>query len=456
MSRHDMNVRDKIGGLNSISYKLKFGMILIVIALLLTAMVTTALATAEMQVFLDADDGIDYDLGHNITTARKNVRLTRGDLLITADQIVYYGKTGVVEATGNVNCKTGATEFQTEFLTYNMLTNTGKSEVFSATISGEPRNFNIKGQGISLNTTNAEFSQVAITRCPKANPDYVLSAAQVKFSGRRIQLKHVVLRIKGVPVFYFPGLIFYTDYGIPLLEPGYDKDYGYKLKYQFILADTKKREWNLKGELSGKGDANFGLKMGTKWGRSHNQTELLYYYWHDSWKVSNNYSYETDLFTANIDGFKEFNDNEERQLGMTLTRKYWQSAVGEWQAGVFLRRVLADDGGGADYGGTYSGIRLDYKPIEQVKLSWLEIKSHTGNDYRDLMDDFGIGSNALYEVNIPLSSRYTAGVSGCYNLSDDQWYHEIYSITADYCCFRPTIAYDRADHSWNWTIKCKF
>jgi hypothetical protein len=424
--------------------------------LLLTMRVTTALAINDLQVFLDADDGIDYDMGQNITTARKNVRLTRGDLLIMADQIVYYGKTGIVEATGNVSYKTGAVEYRTDFLTYNMLNNTGKSEAFSATIPGEPRNFNVKGQAVSFKPTGSEFSKVTITRCPKANPDYVLSAAQVKFSGRRIQLKHVVVKVKGIPVFYLPGLIFYTNYGIPLLEPGYDPDYGYKLKYQFILADTQKREWNFKGELSNKGDANFGLEMGTKWGRSKNQTEFLYYYLKNSLRLSNKYIYETNLFTVTLDGYKEFLDNEEGQLGVALTRKFWQSPVGEWQVGVLARRVIAEAAGGGDYGGTYTGIKLDYQPIKNVKLSLMGIKSYNGNDYRDLMDDFGTGTNLLYEVNIPLNQEYTFGLNGCYNLSDHKWYHEIYSITIDSCCFRPYVGFDRTDHSWDWGIKFKF
>jgi hypothetical protein len=424
--------------------------------LLLLMTMTTALAADDLQVFLDADDGIDYDMGQNITTARKNVRLTRGDLLIIADQIVYYGKTGIVEATGNVRYKTGTVEYRTAFLTYNMLTNTGESKQFSAIIPGESRNFNVKGRAVSINPTGSEFSQVEITRCPKANPDYVLSAAHVKFSGRRVQLKNVVVKIKGIPVLWLPGLIFYTNYGIPLLEPGYDPDYGYKLKYQFIVADTQKREWNFKGELASKGDANFGLEMGTKWGRSNNKTEFAYYYFNDSLRLSDKYIYEANVFTVTLDGYKEFLDNEEARLGMLLTRKYWQSPVGKWQAGALARWVTAEDDDDDDYGGTYIGLKLDYKPIQNVQLSLLRIKSYDGNDYRDLMDDFGIGTNALYEVNIPLTSEYTVGLNGCYNFSDRKWCHEIYSITADKCCFRPYVRFDRTDHSWDWGIKFRF
>jgi hypothetical protein len=409
-------------------------------------MTATTAGAKDLQVLLDADDGIDYDMERNITTARKNVRLTRGDLLITADKI------------GHVRYQNGLTEYRTDFLTYNMLTNTGKSADFRAVITGEPRDFHVKGAAADLNQNGASLSKVAITRCPKAKPDYVLSAARVSFSGRRVQLKHVVFKMMGIPVLYLPVLVFYTDYGLPYLEPGYDKeDYGgYKIKYQFLLVNTEKREWNLKGELSSKGDANIGLDLESKWENADNQTELLYYYWHDSWKISNKYTYKGKLFTTTLDGFKEFNDDEESQLGINFTRNFWRSPFGEWQAGLSIRRMLAEDRDGAVYGGTYSGVRLDYKPLSNVQLSLLEIKSYSGNDYRDLMDDFGLGTNFLYAVDSPMSSRYTFGVSGSYNLTDSQWYHEVYSITADFCCYRPTISYDRTDHSWDWVLKIKF
>ncbi|MGD8401595.1 MAG: OstA-like protein [Bacillota bacterium] len=432
-------------------------MALVLVLLLQALLVTTVLATDDLQVLLDADDGIDYDMRQNITTARKNVRLTRGDLLILADQIIYYGRTGIVEASGHVVYKAGTTEYKTDFLRYNVLNNTGKSEAFKAVVAGEPRNFNITGQAVTINPAGAsELSQVKITRCPKAHPHYLFSAARVELNGRRVKLKHVVLKIMGIPVLYLPVLIFYTDCGLPLLMPGYDEDDGYNLKYQFMLDDTPKREWNLKGEFSGQGDANCGFELKTKSGQMRNRTELLYYYWHDSLKFSNSFIYETPLFKATLDGSKEFQEDKEAQLGLTLTRKYWQSPLGEWQAGLLIRRVLAEDGGGETYGGTYSGICLDYKPHRNVKLSLLGIKSHTGNDYRDLMEDFGVGANALYNVKIPLHLKYTFGLSGSYNFNDDRWCHEIYSMTYNGCCFQPYIAYDRADHSWNWTLKIKF
>jgi hypothetical protein len=442
--------------LNSIIRNLKLWLILALLILSLAMAVTTASAE-DLQVLLDADDGIEYDMERNITTARKNVRLTRGDLLITADRIVYYGQTGIIEATGNVGCQTGETEYHTDFLRYDILKNTGESQGFTATLAGTPRNFHIKGDTVSLNPSGATFSRAELTRCPKTNPDYLISARQIKFSGRKVILKQVIFKAFGVPVFYLPMFLFYTDYGIPQLEPDYDPDDGLRIKLQMIFADTETREWRFKGDLSAKGDANLGFALGTKLGqRSYNQTEFLYYYWHESWRLTNRYTYDTALFTFTADGFKEFLDEEETQVGLQLTRKFWRGPFGQWQAGVLARRVTAKDDSGYEYGGFYSGVRLDYKPIDNVKLSILGINSHSGHDFRDLMDDFGTGANLLYEVKIPLNSTYTFGVSGTYNLNDSRWFHEVYRLSMDSCCFGPYISYDRTDHSWGGGIKTKF
>ncbi|HEY8462715.1 MAG TPA: OstA-like protein [Bacillota bacterium] len=411
-------------------------------------------AVLDEQILIEAAGGVDYDLEQNITTAAREVKLTRGKVQITADELVYYGNTGIVEASGNVRLTNQRGEYRTEHLTYNVFTSSGSLASFTATLKGNPKDFHLQGEGLELTPESSVVAKVEITRCPKANPDYVLRANRVKIIGQKVQLKHVVVKVYGIPVFYLPLLSFNTNQNLPELVPGYQNEDGLKLRFNFPLSGSAISEWTFKGDLSSRGDeSTLGMEYTTSWDRSKNQFDLLYNLdgW---WHLADVFTYETSNLRVTADGYRDFSDSKERQLGVKITRKFWDTAIGAWQIGVLSRKAKAFET--QEFGGTYFGVQVDYKPYSNVKLSYLRIKSLTDGDYGDLMEDFGVGDNLLYEISIPIGADLRFSMNGSYNLDESEWYHQVYSLTKTDCCFSPTISYDRADHSWEGKVGFRF
>jgi lipopolysaccharide assembly outer membrane protein LptD (OstA) len=376
----------------------------------------------------------------------QNTETSQPVLRIEAEKIRYEANIGLVKASGNVRVKNERSEYTTQHLSYNIMDMTGSTESFSAVLEGEPRDFFMVGRDLLINQTGTEFSKVKVTRCPKEKPDYTLSAKTVTVVGAKVSLKHVVLRIKGVPVFYFPVLTFYTDRSMPQLEPGWED--GMTLKYNYLLSSSPRSDWSFKGELLSKQDeAYVGMGLSTRYGKANNQFDISYYL-DGHWKLADRYQYDIGNFAVTLDGSRNLSAEKESQLGVDLTRKYRETSIGRWRAGVSTRWVSALDSSDTEYGGIYSGFRLDYQPFNNVTLSYLGIRSHSQNDYRDLMEDFGVGGNGLYQVEIPINKTYKFDISGTYNFTDSKWYHQVYRLTMGDCCLKPTISYDQADQTW--------
>jgi hypothetical protein len=433
--------------------QLKYGVsgMLILILIFFTATVSAA---GSEPVTIEADAGVNYDVEKNITTATKNVKVISEGILIEADtvrieaqKLNYESSSGLVEATGNVRLKDEHSQYFTQRLTYSVLDSTGKSGPFTSVLHGEPRDFFLSGQDLRFNQNEAEFSNVTLTRCPRKKPEYTLTAQRISIVDTKISMRSVVLRIKGIPVCYFPFLTFYTDRSMPKLVPGWDE--GLEVTYDILLSSSYRSDWNFKGELSSQGDeANLGLGLRTRNGNYLNQLDISYYFLDGYWKIADQYLYDWENFSFTIDGSRDFSSQKESQFGLDLTRKYAATSLGRWRAGVSARWVAALDGANAEYGGIYSGFRLDYQPLNNVTLSYLGIRSHSDDDYRDLMEDFGTGGNGLYRVEIPLAKTYKLEINGTYNFTASKWYHQVYRLTMGDCCLKPTISYDQADQTW--------
>jgi len=415
--------------------------------------------TAEVKI--EAAGNVDYDMETNFATASKDVILTKGDITIECRKLIYNGKTGDVQASGNVKISTGKSVYQTETLNYNLNQETGDLPEFKGKIKGESRDYFFTGTEGTLAGKSGTISKATMTRCPKSKPDYVLRAKRIDYNGERIYLRRVVLKVKGIPLFYFPRLSFKTDNNdLPDVKLDYDHDDGLQLDIDYTGPVQNNRSWHFKGELSTKASKLIGFGVKNYFGdHLTNRTNLSF----DSdgfWVIDDQFNYDTRLFNLNLDGIKEFSDDEETQLGIRLTRKYWKTFIGRWQFGVLARDLYALDSSNQEYGGTYWGHQLDYNPIKYVVLSYLRLDSdETNEDYGDFLEDedFKLGDNYLYNISIPLTEKYSLGLDGTYNADfDGYWVCRFYRIKYENCCFRLSAGWDDVDKSWEFKTKIKF
>lgn len=409
-------------------------------------------AAANQEVKIEADGNIDYDFENNITTASEKVKLVAKDLEIEAENLIYHMDTGLAEASGSVKLTVGEAVYYTEELTYNVKEAAGFTGAVQGAVKSKPRDYKLTGEKINLKAGTVEVTKATVTRCPLEKPDYLFTSRMVIIRGELVRLEKVVLRIKGIPVFYFPSLSFKLNKDLPDIEAGYNDEDGLRLKYKCLSVLSQNAALVFKGDLSTEDESEIGVGLDSNAGGFRNELNLMYNF-ELYWKVEERFSFESPNAFLVIDGFKDYSAVEHNELGFSLTRKYWATVLGSWQFGVLGRRVWSLDDNDVKYGGVYSGIRLDYSPYPNLVVSYLGIKSYTDDNYGDLMEDFGVGNNLLYDLKIPVGKGYSLGMSGAYN-QDDHWIHQFYGIYKTFCCFKTSLGRDVVENEWklNWNI----
>lgn len=415
--------------------------------------------TETTEIKIEAAGNVDYDMETNSTTASKDVILTKGDITIECQELIYNGETGDVKASGNVKITTSKYIYQTETLNYNLNLETGDLEEFKGMVKMDSRDYHFSGNEGTLEGTTGTISKAVMTRCPKSKPDYVLTAKQINYDDERVYLRGVVLEVKGIPVFYFPRLSFKTNNNdLPDIRLDYDKEEGLQVNFDYAGPVENNRSWHYKGEFSTKGPNRIGFGVKHYLGdHINNRANLAYDF--DNYFVFDDQIYlGARFFSLNLDGIKEFSDREETQLGIRLSSNYWETPIGGFRFGVLARDVYAFDSAGHKYGGTYWGTQLNYNPSKYVSLSYLRLNSdETNENFRDFLEDFKLGDNYLYNISIPLTQEYSIGLEGNYNPAvEDEWVRRLYMIRYENCCFRLTVGWNDISESWEMSARIKF
>jgi len=416
-------------------------------------------AETSAGVAITAAGNIDYDIETKSTTASQDVILKKDDIIIECQQLVYNGKTGVVQASGDVKITTGKIVYRTQTLNYNLNQDFGELVKFEGKLKGDSRDYYFSGNGGILAGETGTISKAVMTRCPKPKPDNVLTAKRIDYNGERVYLRRVWLKVKGIPVFFFPSLSFKTDdHDLPDVKLEYDNDDGVQVSFDYAGPVKDKRNWHYQGELSAKGTNKLGFGVKHYFGDHLSNRMNLAYDFDNFWVVDDQFIYDNGIINFKLDGLKEFSEEEETQLGIGLTRKYWETPVGRMQFGTLARRVYAFDSSKTEYGGFYWGYRLDFNPLKYAVLSYLRLDSNeTNEDYRDFLEDFKLGDNFLYDISIPLSSKYSLIFDGNYNPDwNGNWVNRYYRIKYETCCFRVSAGWNDIDKSWEFSGRIKF
>ncbi|HOJ78393.1 MAG TPA: hypothetical protein PLZ08_10225 [Bacillota bacterium] len=413
------------------------------------------------EVNIESSGDVEYDIINNTVIANDEVILISDNVRIEAATLKYNVDSGWVVANGGVKITFNGNLYYSEELEYNINEQIGSTAAFTATIKEQPRDLKIRGERLIVEEDSQAVDQARLTSCPEIKPHYEFSAKKITITAETIILNKTVLRVKGIPVFYYPQITLPKKNGndsvalnSPALKPGYSKEDGLTFDYQFEtnLLSNSKLVWsgNLKTKTSSK--VGLGLKIDT-----NNISNLLKvaYDFDDYWEIADYFYYNTERYFLVVDGVKDFSPKQHNETGFSITRKYWNSSLGRWQLGFLARQTWSDDENKLRYGGIYSGIRLDYNPHPYVTISYLGIHSFTNKEYHDLMSDFGLGTNILYDIKLPINQEYQFGLEGTYNI-DDGWYSQKYMIVRDSCCFKTTITYDVENNDWDLKLSIKF
>lgn len=383
----------------------------------------------------------------------ERVIITGEKIHIEADQLTFDTETGVVEATGSVKVTIDDMVYYTESITYDMQKASGVMTSFNGTVYSE-RNVKLSGASVALSEDTTTISEVNLTRCELDNPHYQFSAKEVTIAGKKIRLERVVLRIKGVPVFYLPRLIMDLERKMPDVRIGYSNDDGLKYAFDYFAELTAHSNFLFSGDLSVNGESVLGFGLESTYQGLQNRLEFQYSS-DTEWAFKDEFAFEDSHWLIAADVFHDFSSGGETQYGAKATRKYWETSWGSWQISVLAREATETEGS-QKYGGFYTGWQVDYKPHPNVVLSYLRIDSHSSRDYGDLLEDYDLGDNWLYNLDVPVGDGYVIGVSGVYNSDDAGWIHQIFSVSKESCCFKTEISYDHAEDSLELSFRVKF
>lgn len=424
-----------------------------------TAKITWAKENETTEIKIEAAGSIDYDLETNSTTASKDVVLKKGDITIECQELAYNGKTGDVRASGNVRITTDKFVYQTEAISYNLNLDMGDLAEFKGKVKYGSDEYYFTGREGTLEGATGTISKAVMTRCPKPKPHYVLTAKQINYDDQRVYLHRVVLKVKGIPVFYFPRLSFKTDNNdLPDVRLDYDNEEGLQVNFDYAGPVENNHSWHYRGEISTKGPNRIGFGVKHYLGSHFTNRINLAYDFDNFWVLDDQINLNFRLFSLSLDGIKEFSDREETQKGISVFSNYWKTPLGDFRLGILARDVYAFDSGGNKYGGTYWGPQLNYKPFKYLMLRYLQLNSNEKNeDFRDFLEDYKLGDNYLYNIDIPLTQEYSIGLEGTYNPDvENDWVRRLYVIKYENCCFRLAAGWNDLSESWEMNARIKF
>jgi lipopolysaccharide export system protein LptA len=405
-------------------------------------------------------DRLDYDNNLDLAKFYSNVKLTsKNGVIIEAAELSYDGNSGLVVASGGVKITQGQSIYQTDAINYNLNDQKGTSSSVKMQVDGVGRPYKVTGNGTEITKDSTTISNATITRCIEPHPEYVIKATTVTYSGQYIKLRNAVLYVEGVPIFYYPVLSLRVDGKfMPGLQLSFNPTDGFLLSYNYATPIENGQNWTVSGLLKTKttsatpspeitaNPSTIGIGYGSYVGNLSNHLNLSGNVYSDasSFSIADTMTYNMPLFYLVVDGSRELSSTESTQYGFSLTRKYWNSPIGNWQFGILARdvSVLA---GSTRYSGIYGGYRLDYNPNPYMTFSLLQLQSLAGENYQGyFLSDYQIGSNWFYNMSTPIMGKYySLNVHGTYNSDLTQpWIHRIYNVTRETDCIAISLGWD--------------
>jgi LPS-assembly protein len=209
-------------------------------------------------------DSLEYAKETSTYTAKGNVKIQRGDMVIESNEITYNEQISDVIATGNVRYKDPDISFTASRAELNFETKTGK--LFDAELLYRKDNYHVSGRVIEKRGERAYFSTDAtFTTCDALVPAWCFRGKNIDaIIGERLKAKDVSFRIKDIPVLYSPYLWApilterQTGFLMPVID--YSKSRGGHLNIPFFWAMAENRDATIIMDIYTKRGVGEGLE----------------------------------------------------------------------------------------------------------------------------------------------------------------------------------------------------
>lgn len=379
-------------------------------------------------------DSLSYSAGQNRITAAGNVRVSRSFMTLTADRLSLDLKTGWMEASGTVRYLSATENYQAETIRYNVKQMTGVMGPLRGVVQGWPRDFYLTGEEARMSEGVTVILNAELTRCPlKDYPEYSFASRRLVVNGNNIHMEQVFFKFFGKKAGYLPRLII-QGVSVPHIDltANQCEEIDLNREEKTAVAEGKIDKVRV--------DPRFRIKVNPIDKPSVISAGRIY--------TLNRYSEEVDLnfdsrgifsilnifqidwpeYNLTFDGRADLAARPQKELGLAFTKKAWETAFGNWQAGL-VTRWLYYERTAATYQGVYGGYRLDYQLNPDLNLGYLYLDDLSGSngDWERLEDDFlvinnyRLGGNFLYSLTVPLSLHYVIVCRGYYGLERNSW-----------------------------------
>ncbi len=192
---------------------------------------------------------LSYDAKTKTYFAKGDVILKKGENYLYAESVSYNEKTGIAKLKGNIWFETPDQIMVAEEGVMNLKDQTGTLKKSCIFIKGG--NYYISGDEIKkVGKDKYIIKGCSVTTCASEKPAWSLRSSEVEVSLEGYgKAKSVVFKVKGVPVFYIPYIMFSTkkERQTGLLPPkmGYIGRNGFSIELPFYLAISENTDMTL-------------------------------------------------------------------------------------------------------------------------------------------------------------------------------------------------------------------
>lgn len=218
-----------------------------------------------------------------------------------------------------------------------------------------------------------------------------------------------------------------------------------------VKSNTVRSSPNITGEIN-TNDKPSRITFGRiyEWSRYSQEIDLNF----DSegiFSLTDIFQIDWGQYDLTIDGKLDLFSKPKRELGIAFTKKAWATSFGNWQVSLFSR-LLYEDQPERNYRGVYGGYRVDYQLTSDLNCSYLYLDglSGTETDWERLesdfleINDYRLGGNFIYSLNIPLNPHYYIFNKGGYNFRDGEWVSQITGLAREVDCIKIGLGWDFA------------